>query len=165
MSKQLERLSKAGLKTPGIGPTASIGCTGDKLSQSDIAFALCGLSQEAAMWASVAYTNSDDPKALNSLVARLSKLLLRKFPKMQPKVITGLVRICINEAMVNEPKSTEKKSKRVLTATAKAKEMGISRKTFYQNQSKYDEITKAVMYVIQRWDEQITKNVNKRIYR
>ncbi len=165
MSKQLERLSFAGLKTIRLSATSGIRVTGEKLSQSDIAYALSGLGVEATAWASLAYVNSNDEKSLNMLVSRISQLLLKRFPNMQPKTLMGLVKICFHEALTMErdPENNEKTQRKRLTNVAKAKAMGIKNSTFYKNRKKYDEIINAVMYVINRWESQIEENVKKRL--
>ncbi|ELA9352053.1 hypothetical protein QUN95_001725 [Vibrio parahaemolyticus] len=165
MSRQLERLSNLGLKTTQLSATADIRVTGDKLSQSDLAYGLSGLSAEAMAWASLAYVNSNDEKSLNMLVSRITKLLLRRYPKTPPKVLIGLVKVCFHEALINNRnlKNSEKTERKGLTTAAKARAMGINRSSFYKNKDRYDEIINAVVYVINRWECQIEENVKKRL--
>ncbi len=165
MGKQLERLSFAGLKTTRLSATSGIRVTGEKLSQSDIAYALSGLGVEATAWASLAYVNSNDEKSLNMLVSRISQLLLRRYPKTPPKVLIGLVKVCFHEALINDRQleNGEKTERKGLTTAAKARAMGINRSSFYKNKDKYDEIINAVMYVINRWESQIEESVSSRL--
>lgn len=165
MSRQLERLSRAGYKTTRLSSTSGIRSTGERLTQADIAHSLSGLGKEATAWASLAYVNSNDEKSLTMLVSQISKLLLKRYPKMPPQTIVGLVKICFHEALTQEidPKDGEKTQRKQLTVTAKAKAMGINRASFYKNKAKYDEIVNAVMYVVNRWEDQITENMNRRL--
>ncbi len=165
MSNQLERLSFAGLKTTRLGSTSGIKITGEKTTQSDIAYGLSGLSSEAMAWASLVYINGNDEKSLSMLISRITKLLLRRYPKIQPKTLMGLVKICFHEALINEraPGNEQKTQRKKLPVTAKAKAMGINRSTFYQNQRQYDEIINAILHVINCWESQIEENVKKRL--
>ncbi|TON86154.1 hypothetical protein CGH50_22305, partial [Vibrio parahaemolyticus] len=153
------------LKTTRLSATSGIRVTGEKLSQSDIAYALSGLGVEATAWASLAYVNSNDEKSLNMLVSRISQLLLKRHPKTPPKVLIGLVKVCFHEALINDRKleNGEKTERKGLTTAAKARAMGINRSSFYKNKDKYDEIINAVTYVINRWESQIEENVKKRL--
>lgn len=165
MSRQLERLSNLGLKTTKLSATADIRVTGNKLSQSDLAYGLSGLSAEAMAWASLAYVNSNDEKSLNMLVSRITQLLQKRYEGTQPKILMGLVKICFHEALTQGKKleNDERTRKKGLTVTAKARAMGIQRCSYYKEKKKYGEIINAITYVINRWEDQITERMDKRI--
>lgn len=149
----LEKIGRTGLKTvrfdTGVGGTP-------EYTQMDYAHMLAGLSKEAAAWAMYAYSNTEDEKSLSFLTARLSKIILRKYPKIPSKSVVGLVRITLREALMYCPGESARKGCQV---TLKCKAMGIARCTYYRNKNSIDSVTESLWEVITIWEKQISKNI------
>lgn len=149
----LEKIGRTGLKTvrfdTGVGGTP-------EYTQMDYAHMLSGLSKEATAWAMYAYSNTEDEKSLSFLTARLSKIILRKYPKIPSKSVVGLVKITLREALMYSPGDSARKGCQV---TLKCKVMGISRNTYYRQRDSIDGAIECVINVIVKLEENILKNI------
>ncbi|TVO37365.1 hypothetical protein [Vibrio algivorus] len=150
----LERIGRTGLKTvrfdTGVGGI-------QEYTQMDYAHMLAGLSKEATAWAMYAYSNTEDEKSLSFLTARLSKIILRKYPKIPPKSVVGLVKITLREALMYCPGDSTRKGCQV---TLKCRAMGLPRRTFYNHKISIDLATKTLLSIIFSLESQISSNLN-----
>lgn len=153
----LERIGRTGLKTvrfdTGVGGVP-------EYTQMDCAHMLAGLSKEAAAWAMYAYSNTEDEKSLSFLTARLSKIVLRKYPEIPAKSVVGLVKITLREALMYCPGENVRKGCQV---TLKCKVMGISRCSYYRHQESITAASDMITKKIARLEENIIANLQSRL--
>ncbi|MCQ9090562.1 hypothetical protein [Vibrio alginolyticus] len=133
----------------------------------DISNALTGLSEEAKAWALLVASNGEHDKLRNTLVRRIAKLLLRRYPEMRPKTLTEIVKICFDEKIDSGAKLEigEKPDQKRVIGAIKVRIKGINRTSFYQNKRIYDEIVNSVMRAIRRWECQIEESVKRGLSR
>lgn len=153
----LEKIGRTGLKTvrfdTGVGGTP-------EYTQMDYAHMLSGLSKEATAWAMYAYSNTEDEKSLSFLTNRLSKIILRKYPKIPPKSVVGLVKITLREALMYSPGESFRKGCQV---TLKCKVMRLPRRTFYLHKLSIDSAVETIISIISSWESQILSNINNKL--
>lgn len=158
LNDQLEKVGRTGLKTVKF----DTGNGGGKpiFQQLDFAHALTGLSKEVTAWALYAYSNTEDEKSLSFITSRLSKIVLRKHPKIPTKAVLGLVKITLREHLMYAPGTKNRKG---CSVTAKSIAMGIARKTYYAHSNSIESATDTIMKIVRNWEEQIATNVGEKL--
>ena len=154
-NKWLEKIGRSGLKTVKF----DTGTGGGKplFDQVDFAHALSGLGKEATAWALFAYSNTEDEKSLSFVTSRLSKIILRKHPKLPVKSILGLVKITLREHLMYAPGTKTRKGN---TVAAKSLAMGISKRSYYNHSASIDSAVETIMTIVKIWEDEIAKNVS-----
>ncbi|CAH1521313.1 conserved hypothetical protein [Vibrio owensii] len=157
-NKWLEKIGRTGLKT--VKFDVGNGGGNPLFEQLDFAHALSGLGKEPTAWAMYAYSNTEDEKSLNFITARLSKIILRKHPSIPTKGVVGLVKITLREHLMYAPSA---KTRKGCSVTAKSLAMGISRRSYYNHSNSIESAIKTVMTIVKVWEEEIAKNVAKKL--
>lgn len=157
-NKWLEKIGRTGLKTVQL----DIGNGGGKptFDQLDFAHALVGLGSEATAWAMYAYSNTEDERSLSFITARLSKIVLRKYPSIPAKAVVGLVKIALREHLMYAPGES---NRRGCSVTTRSLAMGVARKTYYVHISTIESATQTVMETVRMWEKQIAANIRNKL--
>jgi len=174
--KLLAKMTPKTLNLGAIGGGSSL----DVIDWRDASHSLAGLPREAYHWALFRFAGHDDKERsiVRALTMTVTLYIKIKRFKIKPETLDGLVRaamleftqpvcgVCGGSGWVRnnlgpcECKPCNGKGRKSVSNRERCKVIGIGHKNYTSN---HDEVTKEIMIIISKWEQQIIKNVNDKM--
>ncbi|GKT33940.1 phage integrase Arm DNA-binding domain-containing protein, partial [Aduncisulcus paluster] len=106
---------------------------------------------------------SGKPKLAIAIISRNMGQVWNQDRKWQDGANISRIALTVPLTQGRNLENDEKTRRKGLTTAAKARAMGIQRCSYYKEKKKYGEIINAITYVINRWEDQITESMDRRI--
>jgi hypothetical protein len=175
----IKLIAKLTPKTTNYGATGG-GTSLDSVDWTHAAYSLSGLNNEAYHWALFRFAGHDEkePSIIRALTRAITIFITTKRFKIKVGNFDGLVRTALMEFIQpvcglcggsgwvsdihgpGECKPCNGKGRKPVSTRERCKIIGISHKSYTNS---HDEVTKEVMIIISRWEQQIFKNINDKM--
>jgi hypothetical protein len=175
----IKLLAKLTPKTTNYGATGG-GTSLDSIDWRDASHSLVGLPKEAYHWALFRFAGHDEKERniIRTLTMTITLFIKIKRFKIKVDTLDGLVRaamleftqpvcgVCSGSGWVvdisgpGKCKPCNGKGRKSVSNRERCKVIGINHKNYTNN---HDEVTKEIMIIISKWEQQIINNVNDKM--